>query len=155
MLYWRYSWLRALGLALLVLNSVLAAETAIGSVKTVQGAASIRRGAVALPAKQGMHLLPQDVLSTGGDGTIGVILHDGTRLSLNANSEIRMAEFVYQPVSGQFSLVLQLIRGAAAYVSGRIAELSPQSVKLETPVAMLGLRGTKFIASLHDARVNP
>jgi len=30
----------------------------------------------------------------------------------------------------------------AAYVSGRMAKLSPDSVRLETPAAIVGVRGT-------------
>jgi len=35
-----------------------------------------------------------------------------------------------------------MVRGAAAYVSGRIAKLSPDAVRLETPQAIVGVRGT-------------
>jgi hypothetical protein len=38
--------------------------------------------------------------------------------------------------------VLKFVRGIAAYVSGRIATLSPDAVRLETPAAIVGVRGT-------------
>ena len=37
---------------------------------------------------------------------------------------------------------LDLVRGVAAYVSGRIAKLAPDSIRLETPAAIIGVRGT-------------
>jgi hypothetical protein len=37
-----------------------------------------------------------------------------------------------------------------AYVSGRIAKLSPDSIRLETPAAVMGVRGTTLAL-----RVNP
>jgi hypothetical protein len=39
-------------------------------------------------------------------------------------------------------MVLKFVRGAAAYVSGRMAKLAPDSIRLETPAAIVGVRGT-------------
>jgi hypothetical protein len=39
-------------------------------------------------------------------------------------------------------LVLKVVRGVMAYVSGRIAKLAPDSIRLETPSAVVGVRGT-------------
>ena len=36
----------------------------------------------------------------------------------------------------------EFVRGAAAYVSGHIAKLAPDAVRLETPTAIVGVRGT-------------
>jgi hypothetical protein len=49
---------------------------------------------------------------------------------------------MYAPAEGQLGLVLRVVRGIAAYVSGRIARLSPDSIRLETPEAIIGVRGT-------------
>jgi hypothetical protein len=45
-------------------------------------------------------------------------------------------------------LVLRFIRGAATYVSGRIAKLAPDSIRLETPAAIIGVRGTTLAISV-------
>ncbi len=124
------------------------AETVVGSVKTVQGTAAVQRGPNTVPIHAGMHLLLNDILRTAADGSLGAILQDGTRISLGPNTELKVDRFVYQPVAGKFGLLLRLSRGMMAYVSGRIAEFSPESVGVETPVAVLGLRGTHFAVSL-------
>ena len=36
----------------------------------------------------------------------------------------------------------QFVSGVATYVSGRIAKLAPDSIRLETPAAIVGVRGT-------------
>jgi hypothetical protein len=95
-----------------------------------------------------MHLLLNDVLQTPADGKLGVILEDGTRISLGPNTELTIDRFVYQPVEGKFALLLRLGRGVLAYISGRIARFSPQSVSVETPVEIIGLRGTNFAVSI-------
>jgi hypothetical protein len=42
-------------------------------------------------------------------------------------------------------LGLRLLRGVATYISGRIAQLAPGAVKIETPTAVLGIRGTHLL----------
>jgi hypothetical protein len=39
-------------------------------------------------------------------------------------------------------MVIKFVRGAAAYVSGHIAKLAPDAIRLETPAAIVGVRGT-------------
>ena len=85
-----------------------------------------------------------DSLKTGADGRIGITLKDDTRVSLGPGSELRLQRFIYEPGSGSLGMVLQFVRGAAAYVSGRMAKLAPQSIRLETPAAIVGVRGTSL-----------
>jgi hypothetical protein len=95
-----------------------------------------------------MHLLANDLLQTLGDGRLGVILQDGTRLGLGPNTELKIDQFVYEPAEGKFALLVRLTRGVLAYVSGRIARLAPDAVTVETPVGVVGLRGTHFAVSI-------
>ena len=44
--------------------------------------------------------------------------------------------------SDLFAMVLKFARGVAAYVSGRMAKLAPDAIRLETPSAIVGVRGT-------------
>ena len=113
-----------------------------GHVKTVSGAAYIVRQNSTLPAKPGEAIFATDVLRTGADGTVGVTLRDDTRLSLAPSSEVRVERYVYQPGEGGLGMVLNFVRGAAAYVSGRMAKLAPDAIRLETPAAIVGVRGT-------------
>jgi len=82
------------------------------------------------------------VLRTGADGRLGITLNDDTRVSLGPSSEVRVNRFSYGAADGGMALALKFVRGMAAYVSGRIAKLSPDSVRLETPAAIVGVRGT-------------
>ena len=125
-----------------------AAEEIAGSIKTTRGGVVVRRGTATLPARGGMHLLANDILQTSADGRLGVILQDGTGIGLGPNTELKIDTFVYDPSAGKFGLMLRLARGVIAYFSGRIAQLSPGSVTVETPVAVVGLRGTHLAVSV-------
>ena len=138
-------------ICLSVFALTLSAQTAppvVGSVKIVRGGSSIHRGTQVISATEGLHLLPHDSLHTSADGALGVILQDGTRVSLGPNTILEIDQFTYEPVEGRFALLLRLARGIVVYISGRIAEFSPGSIQVETPVGILGLRGTELAISL-------
>ena len=115
---------------------------AIGRIKIASGSVFIVRAGGLLPAQAGQDVFEADGLRTGPDGRIGITLKDDTRVSLGPSSEVRLDRFAYAPGDGQLGFVLRMVRGAAAYVSGRIAKLSPDAVRLETPQAIVGVRGT-------------
>lgn len=113
-----------------------------GRIKVVAGEAVVVRGGNTVPAQNGFVVFASDSLRTGKDGRLGVTLSDDTQVSIGPNSEVRLDSFLYEPGQGQLALVLKFIRGTAAYVSGQIAKLAPDAVRLETPAAIVGVRGT-------------
>lgn len=126
----------------LAATPAFAQQAAAGRVKIASGAAYVVRGGEAVPVQVGQPVYEADGLRTGPDGRIGVTLNDETRVSLGPNSEVRLDRFAYAPSEGRLAFVLQMLQGVASYVSGRIAKLSPDSVRLEAPAAIVGVRGT-------------
>ncbi|HET9318108.1 MAG TPA: FecR domain-containing protein [Vicinamibacteria bacterium] len=125
-------------------GAVHAQPSPIGRVKAVTGEATIVRQGAPIAVAPGLALLQGDVLRTGPRGTLGVILRDDTTLSLGASSEVHLTEFVFDPAQAKLGLVLRLTRGLLAYASGKIARLAPEAARVETPVATLGIRGTRL-----------
>jgi hypothetical protein len=117
---------------------------AVGRIKVVSGSAFILRQNATIPAELGQAVFETDGLRTGADGRVGVTLKDDTRVSLGPNSEARIDRFVYAPAEGRLGFVFNIVRGVAAYVSGQIAKLAPESIRLETPAAIVGVRGTSL-----------
>jgi len=108
----------------------------------------VHRGEQTIPATAGMHLQVNDILQTSADGRLGAILQDGTGIGLGPNTELKIDSFIYDPANGKLSLILRLARGVMAYFSGRIAKLAPGAVTVETPVGVMGLRGTHMAVSI-------
>ena len=137
-------------LALLVSATSVAAQEAhpVGVVKTVSGEAFIQREGQLIVARPGASLSLGDVLSTGPAGSIGIILRDDTVLSLGPSSQTGIEKFVYEPAQGNFAMVLRVSRGLIDYLSGKISKLKPGAVRIETPVATLGIRGTHLLARI-------
>lgn len=126
------------------------APDAAGLVKVISGSAVIVRDGVERPAQIGLPVFATDHIKTGADGRLGLTLKDDTRVSLGPNSELRLDHFEFAPADGRFGLVIKFVRGVAAYVSGRIAKLSPDAVRLETPAAIVGVRGTTLGIRVSD-----
>jgi len=119
--------------------------TAAGRIKIASGSVVIVRAGASIPAQAGQVVYEADTLRTGADGRVGLTLKDDTRLSLGPSSEIRLDRFAYAPAEGRLGFVLNVVKGVAAYVSGRIAKLAPDAVRLETPAAIVGVRGTTLV----------
>ena len=141
----------ALVLAACAVSPVLAqtpqTPAAAGRVKIASGNAFIIRQNAEIPATVGLAIFESDSLRTGGDGRIGVTMKDDTRVSIGPRSEVRLDRFAYAPADGRLGFAMRVVRGVAAYVSGRIAKLAPDAVRLETPAAIVGVRGTSVAIS--------
>jgi len=118
---------------------------AIGIVQKVGGTATLVRQEGTLSATIGLEVYQNDTLRTGPDGSIGVLFNDDTMLSLGPESVLIIDEYVFAPGQGKFSLVIRMLKGTAAYLSGLISKLSPESARFKTPTASIGIRGTKFV----------
>lgn len=140
---------RSCAALLLVLTAgvTLAAQEPVpaGRVKVVTGPAFVIHLDQQIPAVAGTPVFEHDRLFTGPGGRMGVTLRDDTRLSIGPQTTIEINRFLYAPSDSQFSFVLRVVRGVVAYVSGRIAKLSPDAVRLETPAAIVGVRGTRVV----------
>ena len=135
-------WIGVCALTLLAAPALAQQPAAAGRIKLASGQVFVVRGGTSEPAKVGQEVYESDSLRTGSDGRLGVTLIDDTRVSLGPSSEVRVNRFVYAPAEGRLGLVLGVVRGVMAYVSGRIAKLAPDSIRLETPAAVMGVRGT-------------
>ncbi|GFE58241.1 FecR domain-containing protein [Geobacter sp. AOG1] len=114
----------------------------IGLIKVATGDAVILRTSQRIIAKPGYQIYQKDTLSTGPTGAISVILRDDTVLALGSSSEIHIDRFAFEPSSQDLGMVLRVTRGIIGYRSGRIAKLAPDAVRIETPKATMGIRGT-------------
>ena len=124
------------------------AAASVGSIKIVHGDVFILRDGKQLPAVVGSSVQVRDVVRTGLDGSVGLVLRDDTALSLGPLSELALKAFTFQPSEGLFGALIGMARGTLVYISGRISKLAPGSVKLETPVGIVAVRGTKLLIKI-------
>ena len=134
-----------------IVHSASASEPeAAGRVKTASGSVSVIRGGQSYLLKPGDKIFENDQLKTGSAGALGVVLRDNTSFSLGHNSKLTIDEYVFVPAKNKFSLITKMTRGVVAFISGKISKLSPESVRFETPLATIAIRGTKFLVMVDE-----
>jgi VCBS repeat-containing protein len=125
----------------------------IGTVESVEGVVSVVRADGQTDVLSvGDKVYQGDTVETGSGGGIGITLADTSSFSLGEESEMLLDELVYDPGSQEGSAVLSLLEGTASYVSGQIAKINPDAVAIKTPVATIGIRGTKVYLEYIDGQ---
>ncbi len=140
----------AIAVALLAGFALPATAAEIGQVKVTKGPVTIERGGQALPAIVGMRLQTSDVVKTGADASVGITMSDNSLLSAGPNSILSLDRFEFDATTNRGRFDSTLSTGSLSVVSGRIAKESPDAMKVRTPFAVLGVRGTEFVVSAHE-----
>jgi len=142
-------WLAAI-LLIAVPSGPAAADTLpIAQVKKVTGQVVIQRSGRRLPAKVGEPLFEKDIVETGPDGGIGITFVDNTVFSTGPNSQLALDEFQFDSNNFRGSMLADMRQGTLAVVSGDITRSSPGAMKIKTPTAQLGVRGTTFAIQVY------
>lgn len=122
-----------------------AADAHVALVKNTTGQVTIARQGASLEASPGMQLFVDDEMASAAGASAGIVFKDGTLLTLGASSNVKLRDYVFEPQQARYAFSVFLAKGSAVYSSGRIGKLSPESVKVDTPTATVGVRGTRFI----------
>lgn len=143
----RYLCLLAFGLTALacVAMPAVAGESHAALVKSVNGVVKVIRQHDTFEAKAGSTLKVSDRVVTATGASAAIVFRDGTLLTLGSGADILLRDYVFEPRNDKFAFSLYLAKGSAIYESGKIGKLSPQSVKVATPTATVGVRGTRFL----------
>jgi len=123
----------------------LAEETHVALIKSVSGSVKVLRQAAILDAQAGTTLQVADRLQTGPQSTAAIVFLDGTLLTLGSGADVQLRDYLFEPRNSRYGFSLFLNKGSAIYSSGKIGKVSPSSVKIETPAATIGVRGTRFL----------
>jgi hypothetical protein len=122
----------------------------VGQIKNLRGAVHVERDGQRIAAAPGMGVRQADVLVTGADGAVGVTFLDNSLFSLGPSSTLAIDRYVFDSKThdGQFDASLK--RGTLAVVSGRMVKRSPEAMRVRTPSAIMGVRGTEFVVKVEE-----
>jgi hypothetical protein len=138
---------------LMLLNTPAGADgPAIAQVKTVSGDVAIVRNGTRFAVKVGDPVFEKDTIETGADGAIGLTFVDNTVMSTGPNSEIAMEQYRFDSSNFNGAMLADVNKGTVAMVSGDIARSSPGAMKVRTPTAILGVRGTHFVVQVEGGQ---
>ncbi|MFD1711774.1 FecR domain-containing protein [Ottowia sp. GY511] len=126
-------------------RATIAGDARHGTFKTVQGEVTVVRGNVRSAALVGGALMASDRVLTGSKSSAALTLKDGTVLAVGPESSVDLSTFDFDPTTQDGNLMVSLARGSLRMVTGLIAKIKPEHVKVTTPTTVIGVRGTDFI----------
>jgi hypothetical protein len=136
---------------LCILMSMPAFAAEAGRVKVSKGDVFVERDGKRLSAPVGFVIEVKDVVKTGANGSVGITFHDNSLLSAGPNSELMVERFVFDSTTHQGEFDTALKKGTLAVVSGKIVKQSPEAMRIHTPAAIMGVRGTEFVVKVDEA----
>jgi hypothetical protein len=84
-------------------------------------------------------VVANEVVETVENGALHLRFSDGSEFRVGPASRATLDSFVYNPSTNAGEMVLTMVRGTFRFISGR---LNKQNLRLVTPTAAIGLRGT-------------
>lgn len=96
--------------------------------------------------KRGDSFFATDVISVPKEAKIQLKFTDGSRTNLISSTEYRVDSYVYKDPNKKSEYIATLTKGGFKAISGSIAKENPTGTKIRTPVATIGLRGTRYEA---------
>ena len=137
-------------IALVMLSMSTGVMASIGDVRQQQGEATIeRQSGDKISSTTGTEIESLDTVRTG-QGRTSIQFVDDTRVDVTENSKLVIDEFIYDPNTSTGALALKASFGTVRYASGQIAKNSKQNVKISTPTAVVGVRGTDFSMTVDE-----
>jgi len=135
-------------LGFLVIIPARADQSSVGLVKVIDGPVDVVRENAATRMTLGSPVYLGDIIRTSASASVGIVFQDETTLSLGPNGEIEIDEFVFDPADNKLSFITNLVLGVLTFKTGEIAKLNPAAVTVNTPLATIGIRGTRFAVSV-------
>jgi hypothetical protein len=137
-------------LSLLLLFS-LSAQASIGGVILHEGTGQVERSedGFEVVTEKELDIFSDDIVKTG-KGKTAIQFVDDTRVDITEHSKLIIDAFVYDPETSTGSLSIKASLGTIRYASGLIAKNSKQNVKIQTPTATIGVRGTDFSMTVDE-----
>ena len=129
----------------------LFAQTPAGVVKSLKGEAKIHSHNGSLASmKIGDKIYEKDTIKTSKGALVGVVFEDNTLVSIGSQSEFSIDEYLFEPSKKNTKFKTNLKKGSIACMTGLIAKMNPDAMKIEAKSASMGIRGTYFIVDIEE-----
>ncbi len=123
-------------LILLLSFQVSHAVANAGKVFNIKGTAAVNGSEL----RSGDTISEGDIIKTGANSSVQIIMQDRTVLDLNENTRFQVSKYSYnkdKPAKNKSSFTL--LKGAFRYISGLIAKNRPQNVQISAGTATVKL----------------
>tara|TARA_A100001015_G_scaffold313552_1_gene421029 strand:- start:2076 stop:2819 length:744 start_codon:yes stop_codon:yes gene_type:complete len=107
----------------------------------------------AQPAQLYTKLYIGDELRTGRNASIKITFRDGSFVKLLGSSAFKIDDYVYDPIQKNGKATFSIQQATLSFSLGKLAELAPHKLHLNTSVATLGLTGSSAVVKCTTDRL--
>ena len=93
--------------------------------------------------KQGDFIYVSDEIITSNRSFAVLQFEDGAKVTVRPDSTLIIESYIYNGDGGD-EATLSLVEGGLRVITGAMAKTNPETYKVRTPVALMGVRGTEF-----------
>jgi len=137
----RLTWFPAVLASLALLLSTPVSAAVAATVEAVKSPAWRDRDGLTVPLAAGMELKSGDVLRTGADARVYVMLAEGSRVKLGEAARFTFHTQSQRPEKS-FRGALDIVAGAFRFTTGKLKKALPRDLAIRVGTATIGIRGT-------------
>jgi hypothetical protein len=144
--------LKSIKQVLVVILSLSAgiASADIGKITSHEGSGEvIRKDSGNLVASLSLVIHSYDDVRTG-NGKLEITFRDDSTVKLSANSKLVIDEFVFDPNPKKSKMAFKVAAGTARFATGKLGLVDKNKIKIRTPTATIGIRGTDFTTTVDE-----
>jgi hypothetical protein len=141
------------GFAAFAVSGPSFAQRAQGYVQEVSGNVTAQVGTgQSAKVEKGQTLINNATITTAPQSFAVLKFEDGTAVVLKENTSFQIQNYAYNAKAPEnANAIFNLVRGGLRMITGLVTSRNRDALKVATPLATIGIRGTEFIAEL----VNP
>ena len=115
----------------------------IGVAKVVKGQMTASGPEGARTLAEGNPVFKGDTLATAKGAAGSIEFLDKTVLNVGEGSKISLDQYVFDASKGTGKVLFKMAQGTFRAVTGEIVKQNPESFKMQSPLATIGIRGTE------------
>jgi len=127
----------------------VATSSEVGAVDKAVGWRQIVRDSDEIEPNQGQDVISKDDLRTG-EGRLQVRFVDDSKLRMTEHTRIVIDNVVFDDDPSKSDLAMTFAQGTARFISGQLGKVDKENIRLKTPTASIGIRGTDFTVTVDE-----
>jgi len=137
-------------LATSLLFSTVAFADDIGGIEEHKGSGGITRQGENIATELGLGVQQMDHVETANGRLLMKFLDDSV-VRLTEHTEVTLTKYYYDPnKKAAANMTMKFVSGTARFSTGRLGLVPRENIKIETPTATIGVRGTDFTTSVDE-----
>ena len=137
-------------LATSLLFSAVAFADDIGGIEEHKGSGGITRSGENIITELGLGVQQLDHVETA-NGRLLMKFLDNSVVRLTEHTEVTLTKYYYDPnKKAAANMTMKFVSGTARFSTGRLGLVPRENIRVETPTATIGVRGTDFTTSVDE-----